>query len=410
MRPRILITLPHDTLLRAEGHRVRLLGLVDSLSPEFNLAFVLPRSCPQDERHVLGDVPIYEFEEPRLLGLAIPYLSGFSKSFRKACEHAAEDFRPHLFLSDLPWGAEWLGKRFREPVIHFSHGVEQDFSEITLRHLRLNFFPFTSIGRRLTGAIEKAACVQSDLTITMSVPDAERFQELYWLPHARLLPLAQPVHFGPVFQRPDDALRRNLRRSFGIEDGRFICVFLGSGHHLPNRLAADAIRYEVAPRLSRQHAEILFLIAGTGMEAFSDGAVRSLGFVENIQSLLQMSDVALLPILHGAGVRMKTFDFISAGVPIVATKKAVEGTELVDNRDILVSDDSIEDFIERLSGLLEIESHVRESALSPVARSAWKTAKAAHDADLIGEQLRHQLLHRFLPEYLDSTRYALANS
>ncbi len=374
---RILITLPHDTLLRAEGHRERLLGIL-GLLPQLETAWVAPDSLL--ERAALNGAPLYTFHEPSVGKLRVPYVVDWAPSFRATCKRAIEEFQPDLVLCDLPWGVRIVAKH-GIPTVYLSHGVERDFTDTTLLHLGIPYFPFTSVARGIVGAIERVACTRASLTVAMSESDVARYRSLYRLSTSSAVAVSQPVPLGE--SRPD-RLREESRARFGLAEDELACVFHGSWHHVPNREAVRALQRTIAPRFDQRR--IRFIVAGTGMEPFREGAVEGIGFVESLADLLAAADLAVLPILHGAGVRMKTFDYVRAGVPIVATAKALEGVQFRDGVHAAISDDSIGGFAERMERALgerELWSKYSQNAFAHVA--------AVHDPATLATMLRGQL-------------------
>lgn len=67
--------------------------------------------------------------------------------------------------------------------------------------------------------------------------------------------------------------------------------------------------------------------------------VSVLGFVEDLGGFLEGLEAAVVPLWHGAGVKVKTLTFLGAGVPVAATPVAVEGIEVEHGRDCLVAED-----------------------------------------------------------------------
>lgn len=83
--------------------------------------------------------------------------------------------------------------------------------------------------------------------------------------------------------------------------------------------------------------EATFLIAGSNpplslvRKIEKTRNVRYLGYVENLEGWIKSSKVCIVPILRGGGTNLKILEYAAAGKPIVATHKAVEGLEMVNN-------------------------------------------------------------------------------
>lgn len=374
MKRRMLIALSHDTVLRAEGHRERLLGLL-GLLVDFDLAWLIPETLR--ERDPLSDAPVFTFDEPSVGSLKVPYLVDWSPSFRTASKRAIASFEPDIVLCDLPWGAHWIAASSGLPVVYLSHGVERDFTDTTLLHLGVCFFPFTVVGRAIVGWLERRACRSVALTVAMSDTDVARYQQLFGVTNA--VGVAQPMAMRPLHSK-----RAESRARWGLRDDELVCLFHGSWHHVPNRVAGELIRSSIASAFLDRR--VRFLLAGTGMEPFTERNVTGVGFVEDLDSFLAAGDLAVLPILHGAGVRMKTFDYVRASLPIVATAKAIEGVRFVDGVHAAVAANDCGAFTARLAELINAPE-----SWPALCANAQAFAAAAHDPHRISAVLGEAL-------------------
>ena len=61
--------------------------------------------------------------------------------------------------------------------------------------------------------------------------------------------------------------------------------------------------------------------------------------------MLNSSDIGIVPILHGGGTKLKIFDYMGVGLPIVTTKKGIEGIEAKNGQHAIIVDDVNEEFI-----------------------------------------------------------------
>jgi polysaccharide biosynthesis protein PslH len=64
--------------------------------------------------------------------------------------------------------------------------------------------------------------------------------------------------------------------------------------------------------------------------------------VESLDEFFAGLGAAVVPLWRGAGVKLKTLSFMSAGVPVVGTPVAVEGLQVQHGRHCLVADDPAE--------------------------------------------------------------------
>lgn len=72
---------------------------------------------------------------------------------------------------------------------------------------------------------------------------------------------------------------------------------------------------------------------------------------ENLDELYSISSIFVNPMLHGAGVKLKTINAIVNGLPVVSTSVGNEGTGLKPGKEIYVSDD-VEEYVNYIKILL----------------------------------------------------------
>jgi glycosyltransferase involved in cell wall biosynthesis len=100
------------------------------------------------------------------------------------------------------------------------------------------------------------------------------------------------------------------------------------------------------------------------------------------------SDIAIVPILRGGGTRVKIMDYLNVGLPIVTTKKGIEGIEAENGKHAIIVDDVNEEFIKALEFLIENDSERRR-----LSRNARKLAEERYDWTKIGEKLNKLYKH-----------------
>jgi O-antigen biosynthesis protein len=222
---------------------------------------------------------------------------------------------------------------------------------------------FQSIGRGLGHLPGMLA----DLKARVEYLRALRY-ELETLPRCDQVQVCTPANrdyllsFDP---RLAPKLREGLRA--GIDTSRyqfrpcgrepFTMLFLGSFRHDPNRAALDWFVLEVMPLiLARQPGARLIMVGSDPppAHAYADrsGALRMLGYVEDVREPLGRYAVFVCPILSGSGVRVKLLEAFSAGIPVVSTRVGAEGLAAKDGEFCALADDPA-GFAERVLGLFE---------------------------------------------------------
>ncbi|TNJ35419.1 glycosyltransferase [Arenimonas terrae] len=254
----------------------------------------------------------------------------------------------HPHLGDVP---RWLarhGRRF-DTVIVSRHYVLSPllpllrlhapqativFDTVDLHHLReqreaeLSGDPAQQRVAARTRKVELGLIAQSDRTWVVS--EAEKTLLAKELPEARV-DVVSNIHdvrgAGPSFEQ-----RAGL-------------LFVGGYRHTPNVDAALWLANDILPRIRERLPDVeLHLVGGDAPESVAAlGALPGVtfhGYVPDLEPLLGASRVGLAPLRYGAGVKGKVNQSLAHGLPVVATRCAVEGMHLVDGEDVLVADDA----------------------------------------------------------------------
>lgn len=373
----ILIVIPHYTLLRPEGHLHRLSGLC-SLLGEHTLHFAVPDQANLDPLNDLGAASIHTFREPGLLKQRLPYFLDYSRAFKRCLKSIKCQCNIDILIFDFPWGLRAGVNIFGVPAVYFSHGVESDFTEITLAHLGLRYWPLTAIARRMLAFIEKGSTQSAEAIFTISLHDQKRFHSLYGVPEKK-------VHYLP---QPKKALtpslsKLELRSRLSLHPDHFLVLFHGSYSHYPNREAFEFIKDHIAPIVQIKDSNIQFIFAGTGLPAFQENNIQSLGYVHDLNSLVVAADIACVPLKLGCGAQMKMLDYAAAGLPILCTEVAANGFNLTHNLNAYITPCSpalIAGGILHLANNKEDRGRIGENGL--------KYITANHDVDLITNQVQ----------------------
>jgi colanic acid biosynthesis glycosyl transferase WcaI len=200
-----------------------------------------------------------------------------------------------------------------------------------------------------------------------------------WVDIAAIRPLADP---------------REMRRALGIGDEKVVCLFSGS----INRKQGLHTLVEAA-RLLADQADVLIVICGNGefravLEAQAEGLANlrfiDLQPVEQLNALLNMADLHLLPQLRGAAdlvMPSKLGGMLASGRPVIAG--AEDGTEIaavVCERGCIVEPENAAAFAQAMRTLAA--DAARRAVLGAAAR---RYAEECLDRERIMQALECQL-------------------
>jgi glycosyltransferase involved in cell wall biosynthesis len=114
---------------------------------------------------------------------------------------------------------------------------------------------------------------------------------------------------------------------------------------------------------------------------FAGPSVEIVGGVSSVLPHLHGAAVFVVPLRIGGGTRLKIYEAMAAGVPIVSTTVGAEGLEVRDGEDILLADDPTR-FAEAVVRLLcdpALRRRVATSASTTASRFDWSVIAAAFE-------------------------------
>jgi glycosyltransferase involved in cell wall biosynthesis len=178
---------------------------------------------------------------------------------------------------------------------------------------------------------ERQTCQAFDSVVTVTAEDARALAGLY-------APEQAPA-FNVIPICVDPALTQSQPRPGGSPN----LLFMGGMHWPPN---ADGVRWfadEVLPAvLASQPQARLLAVGRQPPDALRGGPsqafIEAPGFVDDPQPYWARSQVFVVPLRAGGGMRVKILDAWARGVPVVATTIGAEGLQYRPGDDILIAD------------------------------------------------------------------------
>ncbi len=213
----------------------------------------------------------------------------------------------------------------------FEHNVETNIWERHLEHAKspLKRFYFGLQARRMF-RYERWACRNAAHVISVSAIDSERMRERFQVSRVTDIPTGVDVEY---FRPPETPAKP-------VAD----LVFTGSMDWLPNIDGIQWFAGEILPRIRQQRPDCTVAVVGrrptrevAELAARHTGVVVT-GTVPDIRPYLWGAAIAIVPLRIGGGTRLKIYESMAAGVPIVSTTVGAEGLVCHDGRDILLAD------------------------------------------------------------------------
>jgi polysaccharide biosynthesis protein PslH len=165
-------------------------------------------------------------------------------------------------------------------------------------------------------------------------------------------------------------------------------VFSGSLLYDANWKAMDFFLSDVFPLIRMEVPSASLIVTGRhdgllpGTPDQREG-VTFTGFVDDVRPVVAASSVAVVPLRHGAGTRLKVLEAMALGVPVVSTTKGIEGLAVRPGTHFLLADEpqAIANAVIRLFH----DHHLRQT----LVEHARELVVAQYDWKMIGSQMNH---------------------
>jgi glycosyltransferase involved in cell wall biosynthesis len=244
--------------------------------------------------------------------------------------------RPDVAVVDFPHTDVLMPRHAGCPTVMFTHNVE---AEIFERHA----IQATGVMRRVwqtesrkMDRFEGEALRRHDVAIAVSDRDRTALARRYGLQRVEVIDTGVDLDFfatQPVAAPP-------------APDGGTL-IFTATMSWPAN---VDAIHYlldEVFPILLKARPKVAATIVGRNPPAALAEKIRTrglnvtlTGFVEDIRPYVAAADVYVIPLQVGSGTRIKAFEAMAMGRPVVSTSIGVEGLEVTDGTHYLRADET----------------------------------------------------------------------
>lgn len=223
----------------------------------------------------------------------------------------------------IPWN--WSGLK-----VLFTHNVE---SMIWRRHYEIAVNPLWKaiswLEWRRTEAAERRYSQLADHVLTVSETDRDVFARFLKPQKLTVIPTGVDIdYFQPL----------------STEEKPNSLVFTGSMDWLPNE---DAILYfidAIFPLIKQQCPEVSLEVVGRNpsrkLQAVIEREknVRLTGWVEDIRPFVAKAEICIVPLRIGGGTRLKIFEAMAMGKPVISTTVGAEGLPLQCGKDVVLAD------------------------------------------------------------------------
>jgi glycosyltransferase involved in cell wall biosynthesis len=342
---RLLFVSPRFLFPLNEGGKIRTAGMLRAMKKDGPFEITLVSPAPPDAGQHMADiasacdrffswVPGKSGKLTQMMGVlgSLPASTASDRSEAGRAVVARELAKqPDVVVADFPHSAVLLPKGKLGPAsVMFTHNLE---AEILERHAAV-----ATGWRKLVWArearkmhrFERKTLKRFDSVVAVSERDEIALAERYGLPVVRRIETGVDLEFH-AYRAP---------RAVGN-----CAVFAGAMDSRSNIDGIEFLLRAVWPRIHSARPEARMLIAGRNpppalvAEAKASGMNwHFTGSVDDIRPYLREGDISLIPLRVGSGTRLKAFEAIANGLPVVSTTLGVEGLGLVPDEHYLAAD------------------------------------------------------------------------
>ncbi len=375
-RPRLLFVSPRFLFPMDQGGKIRTGNILKHLKSgafEITLASPAPDNAAQYRRDVesASDRFVSWPEKPQsrigrvlslLSKLPVAVASDVSKA-GSAVVATALAKKPDLVVIDFPHATVLAPERFDIASVMFTHNVEAEIferhTEVTSGLLRL---VWKNQAKKMR-VFEGDSLRRYDSVIAVSARDGEALRKAYDLKTIEVIDTGVDLDFfafNPLEAAPP----------LTADNGTII--FAGTMSWPANIDGIGFMMDEVWPLVlkARPNAKAVIVGRNPPKALIDKAAERGLdwtfpGFVDDIRPYVAGSHVYVIPLRVGSGTRIKAFEAIAMGRPVVSTRIGIEGLDIAHEEHFLAAD-TAEDFAAAILRLLD--DPALNAALSKAAR------------------------------------------
>lgn len=348
-KPTLLFISPQFLFPADAGGRIRSIGILQHLKGGvFSTRLLAPATAQEESAfapamRALADDVAYWRPAPkgaawrvrRALGFLTPSpISAWSDADTRARRAVAAAIarQPDLIVFDYAQSLAMAPTPVRAPHIFFAHNVE---TEILARHAAVATGLMKHVWRREADKMrrfERRACAAAAGVIAVSARDAQIFATDFGARRADAIPTGvDPDYFTYAPPQVDAAPE---------------IVFTGSMDWKANQDGLFWFMDEVWPLVAAARPDARFTVVGKNPpRAMIDAAARKglawrfTGFVEDVR-VAARGAVYVIPLRVGGGTRIKAFEAMAMGVPVVSTALGVEGLDVRPDDHFLKADEA----------------------------------------------------------------------
>ncbi len=191
---------------------------------------------------------------------------------------------------------------------------------------------------------EKWLCNSSDDIWVCSANDKKILDHLFWVPRSQVVP-----------NKVDFKYYQSVKPTKSLSIG-----MVGIWSYPPNAQAAEILVRDIWPKIG--DLSKLILVGKNPTEVMLKSSASVTGEVDDVRDELSKIRTVVVPLLQGGGTRLKVLEAMASGIPVVATKKAVEGLDVKHLEHCVICQPwEMVDWVSKLWNDSQLENQLREN-------------------------------------------------
>jgi glycosyltransferase involved in cell wall biosynthesis len=253
--------------------------------------------------------------------------------------------------------AKFLAEAVDTPVVYTSHNVEYERYGDSTDKLYSHYI------RKKIKQIEEEVVEKSAAVVCTTEEDKEEYETL----NDELFVIPNGINSSKISSNSN----MYNREAFSIPQEITLAVFLGSDY-APN---VEAVEWLCENWSELDESYHLLIIGNVGSSVqTTDSRIHTVGFVEDLMSVLSLGDIAINPVIYGGGSNVKILDYFAAELPVISTEFGVRGFDVSHKSEVLVgSRDQIIDYITELSEDEYLRQKMSENVTSKGKEYTWQS-------------------------------------
>lgn len=350
-RPRLLFVSPRFLFPMDQGGKIRSGNILRGLrGGAFDLTLASP--APVDHARYASDLASAcdrfvwwpERRPSRLhrilaLGSRLPVAAATDRSAAgSGVIREALAARPDVVVVDFPHADVLMPKRIDMASVMFTHNVEAEIFERHVQRARSVWRLVWASQSRKMQRFEQQALARCDTVVAVSERDRGLLAARYDLAAVEAIDTGVDLDFFPMTPP-------RIASDPGPDGGTLI--FTATMNWAANVDGIHFLLDEVFPLLLRARPRIKAVIIGRNPPASLSEKIRKrgfdvtlTGFVDDIRPYVAQAHVYVVPLFVGSGTRIKVFEAMAMGCPVVSTTLGIEGLDVADGENFLRADDA----------------------------------------------------------------------